>query len=138
MEILLSQDEQFLLEKAYDILEKWRNIMNVDPMWTIKIQPVNNLEESLAFLSMTRAANYQAKICVNYDVFSYHAETFMSEMELIMCHELIHLVTEDFMRTAMLAAGYNRKLIDELKYKYEQLTSRLQKTILSLTTKESE
>lgn len=132
MEILLSEDDHKLLDLAYKIVEKWRTIMNVDPIWQITIQVVKDMDESIAFLKMTHAANYRAKICIHYDLFSNEEATFLSEIELIVCHELLHLVTEDFMRTALLAAGYNRKLIDELRYKCEQFTSRLQKTILNL------
>jgi hypothetical protein len=140
MEILLSENDARLLKLAYMIIEKWRTIMNIDPIWQIDIQvlPDEEIEGSIAYINMSRAANYYAQICISYYLFSYEDADFLSEIETIACHELTHLVAEDFMRTAILAAGHNRKLVKELRHKYEQFTSRLQKTMLDLVKKENE
>jgi hypothetical protein len=138
MEFILSDDDRRLLELADRIVEKWRSIMNIDPIWKIDLVVClsESMEESLAHINMSQAANYRADIKLDYDLLSLDDSEFLSEIERVLCHELIHLMSEDFARTAMLAAGNDRKLAKELRHKYEQFTSRLQKTLMDLVTRE--
>jgi len=140
MEILLSENDQRLLKLAHRVLEQWRAILNIDPIWKIGIEvlPNDEIEGSMTHIDMSRAAVYGAKVCVDYDFFLCDDDVFLTEMERVFSHELIHLVAEDFMRTAVLAAGHNRKLVKELRHKYDQFTSRLQKTLTDLVIKENE
>ena len=56
-------------------------------------------------------------------------------MNDIVCHELIHLATIDFFRTARLAAAENEEMQSELEYKFEQFTSRLQRAFSAANDK---
>jgi uncharacterized protein YdeI (YjbR/CyaY-like superfamily) len=60
---------------------------------------------------------------------------FKKAVNEVLCHELIHLVMIDFMRTAQLAADEDQVLQDELRYKFEQYTTRMQRAFMDLDKK---
>jgi Zn-dependent protease with chaperone function len=140
MEFFLSDNDQRLLDFAKLVLEKWRSILNIDPIWKVDIEvlPDEDIEGSISYINMSCSANYYATICISCDLLAYDDDKFLSEIEMVLCHELIHLMTEDLMRTAILAARNDKGLARELRHKCEQFTSRLQKTLMDLITKENE
>jgi hypothetical protein len=136
MDLLLSKQELKTLEKAQDIVEEWRSILNIDPIWDIQVRVLfrSDMAGRRAFINLTRASKYIADIVIDYGLLAQ--EDFIIEMEEIAAHELLHVVTEDFMRTAILAAGNNKKLAEELRHKCEQLINRLEKSVWDLSFEE--
>lgn len=140
MEIMLTQEDDDLYNLVLKILEEWRDRLYIDSIWdvAVRIVPSDHINGSPSLIGLLKSANYYAEIKINYDLFSLPKEDFVWEINKIMAHELVHLVAEDFMRLAIFAASGNNRLIEELKHKYEQFTTRLQKSLVTLVLEEEE
>jgi hypothetical protein len=53
----------------------------------------------------------------------------------VACHELVHLSCTDFYRAALLAANENVEMRKELRYRFEQITSRMQRAFMEMQSK---
>ena len=84
MEFFLSDNDKRLLDLGDKVVEKWRSIMNIDPIWKVELVVClsESMNGSLAHINTTRAANYQATINLDYDLFSYEKK-FIDGMALM-------------------------------------------------------
>ena len=69
------------------------------------------------------------------DILPVVVEGFLQKINEVICHELVHLVMVDFFRTAKLMVSDNKEMSKELRYKYEQITARLQRSFIELYKK---
>jgi len=138
MELLLTKEDIKRLATVQAIIDDWRETLNVDPIWCIHVDvlPADQISNAVAKIDLRAGAHYHAKFILNYDVFSSDEDMFEEEIHKAVAHELLHIITEDFMRTAIVAAGKNKELIQELRHKYEQFISRLHISILPLVLEE--
>ena len=134
MDLNFTKKERKLLKIAEEIIEKWRVILHLDPLWNIDLTIFDDEAIPGAFARVDASATeyFFATIELSYDVLQLKEEDFEKKMNEAACHELLHLVMVDFFRSAQLVAGENAVMQDELKYKYEQFTSRLQKAFVEL------
>ena len=133
MEYVLSAKDKKLLKVAKDTMQKWRKILHIDDMWEIDVEVIDGEEmEGYARLSLSTAEYYITSIELSHYLLTIDEDKFKSKMEVIMCHELIHLVAIDFYRTARIAAEESEGLQEELRYRYEQFTARLQRSFISI------
>lgn len=139
MDLSLSQTEKRNLKLAFKILKEWREKLHTDPIWTIRIEVYNTeeVEEGMdaAFLNLSNAEYFVVTLSLSNDLMLSKKEDFVETMNNIACHELIHLSSGDFYRTAQLSAGDNEQMQKELRYKYEQFTSRMQKAFMDMHRK---
>jgi len=87
---------------------------------------------AFARVDTSNSEYYVAVMEINAAIFTSEEEEFVFLINEIVCHELVHLVMIDFVHSAQVAAGDNESMHDELRYKYEQFTSRLQKAFMGL------
>lgn len=134
MDLNFSKKERKLLKMAEEILDKWRTILHLDPLWRIDLTIFDDNEMPGAFARVDASTTeyFFATIEISYDMLRLREEDFEDKMNEAACHELLHLVMVDFFRSAQLVAGENEAMQNELKYKYEQFTSRLQKAFINL------
>lgn len=116
------------------VVSKWRKILHLDPIWTISIElaDADVMGGAFARVDTSNSEYYVAVMEVNAAIFTSEEEEFEFLINEIVCHELVHLVMIDFVRSAQVAAGDNDSMHAELMYKYEQFTSRLQKAFMGL------
>ena len=138
MEVVLSSQDRKVLSKANALVKKWSKILCLDPIWNVEVSLLTNdeMESGLARIDTSSAEYYEVVIELNHLLSQLDEDLLNEELETAICHELVHLILIDFFRTAQVAAGEQDGLIRELIYKYEQITSRLQKSFLSLIKKE--
>lgn len=136
MEIILSEKEKLFMEIAKKVVENWREVMNIDPIWEL---PIDIYDEDDAppsakgALDVSEAQYYRAPVLLFEGMFDLSEEEFMAELnDKVVPHELTHLVAVDFFRTATLMARDNDQLREELRYKYEQFVVRFCKIITTL------
>lgn len=134
MDFTFSKKERRLLQLAENIVEEWKAILHLDPLWTIHIDVFDDIDNpgALARVDASNTEYYVATIELSYSLFEFKEKQFVLKMNEIACHELLHLATVDFFRTAQLAAAENEEMLKELRYKYEQFTARLQKAFVEM------
>jgi len=119
------------------LLKKWRAILKLDSVWVINFEfiPAEELGEAYAMVNADNTEYYSASIYFSDILTRLQESDFKKAANEVVCHELIHLVMIDSMRTAQLAAGKNQILQDELRYKFEQYTTRMQRAFMDLDKK---
>ena len=138
MEVVLSPQDRKVLSKANALVKKWSKILCLDPIWNVEVSLLTNeeMENGLARIDTGSSEYYEVVIEINHLLSKLDDDLLNEELETAICHEMVHLVLIDFFRTAQIAVGDRDILLKELIYKYEQITSRLQKSFLSLIRKE--
>lgn len=134
MELTLTDREKLFIKTVERIVEEWREVMHLDPIWEL---PVDVVEEEMpgakGAVDISQTQYYRAPILICEDMFELDEEDFIAEVsDKIVPHELTHLVAVDFFRTALMLAKDSDDLKEELRYKYEQFVVRLCKIITTL------
>lgn len=131
---MTAKTDRAKLRIARKTLEKWRRILHLDPIWTItfELTDAEIMEGALARVDTSNSEYYVAVMEVTSALLQLDDEEFEPIINEIICHELVHLVMVDFVRCAQLAAGNNESMHGELRYKYEQFTSRFQRAFMDL------
>jgi hypothetical protein len=134
MEYTLTEKEKSFLEVAKRVIEEWRDIMDLDPIWDISTEIIEDEDEGAkGAINIGKTQYYKASILLCENLFDLEEEEFLAKLsDNVVPHELTHLVAADFFRTALLAAGENEHLRSELRYKYEQFTIRFARIIAKL------
>ncbi|MFA5048228.1 MAG: hypothetical protein WC516_04370 [Patescibacteria group bacterium] len=140
MDLNFTKKERKLLKLAEEIIDKWRDILHLDPLWSIDLTIFDDDTTPGAFARVDASTTeyFFATIEISYSMLQLREEDFEAKMNEAACHELLHLVMVDFFRSSQLVAGENEAMQNELKYKYEQFTSRLQKAFIQLYESRSE
>ena len=125
-------DRRRFMDLAEDIIQEWRDILYLDPIWRIYIETFENEELAFGRLDTSGAAYFMATIEIAESAFGLSEEKFVKNMNNMISHELVHLAAIDFYRTALLSVGDDEKLKNELIYRYEQFTTRLQRAFIDL------
>lgn len=123
-----------LLKILKSKIKKWRKILFIDPIWEIEINILDAeiMENSLARVDFTEEDYFRIFIDVNESILKYSDEEIDQIANRVACHELIHSVSSDFQRIAMVAVRKNKQLMEELRFRYEQFTTRLEKAFLKM------
>jgi len=134
MEFTLTEKEKLFLKAAERVIEEWRSVMELDPIWEISVDIIEDEHEGAkGAISIGESQYYRAPILLCESLFEMDEEGFLGELnDEVIPHELTHLVAADFFRTALLVAGDNEHLKGELRYKYEQFTVRFAHIITKL------
>ena len=129
--------ERKLLSIARSLIKKWKSILLLDPIWSIlvEVQYEEEMDGAVGRIDTGRVEYFSATIEISDVLMYFEEEDMLHILETLICHELIHLVMVDFFRTAKLAAGKSKEMHEEINYKYEQFTSRLQQAFLKLNDK---
>jgi hypothetical protein len=142
MDLSLSKLEKKNLKLVHKIIKKWREILHIDPIWEIVVEVYNSeeVEERLdaAFLNLADAEYYTAILSLSNEIMMLEGEDFTDTLNDVACHELVHLSCTDFYRTALLAANENVEMRKELRYRFEQITSRMQRAFMEMQSKINE
>lgn len=136
MEYVLSDKEKLYLKAAQRVIEEWREVMEIDPLWEISTDIIEDEEcngNAKGAVDIGSAQYYRAPILLCERIFELDEEEFMATLnDDIIPHELTHLVAVDFFRTALMIAGDNQEIKQELRYRYEQFVVRLCRIITKL------
>jgi len=134
MECVLTKRDRQLLKSAEKLVKRWRKHLQLDPLWDIGVEIVDDdeMEGAIARVDTSNSEYFVATIEITNGLLHLPEDKFLSTMNELVCHELIHLVMIDFFRTAQLAAGEEETLNRELRYKFEQFTSRFQHAFIEL------
>ena len=119
------------------MIKKWRANLKLDPVWVINSEfiPAEEMEGAYAMVNADNTEYYSASIYVSDFLTQLSEVDFKKAINEVICHELVHLVMIDFMRTAQLAAGNKQVLQEELRYKFEQFTTRIQRAFMDFDKK---
>ena len=134
MEYILTKKDKQLVRLVEKIIKKWKKNLQIDPLWHIEVVIVDDeeMEGAIARVNSSSSEYFTASIEITNGLLYLPEDKFLSTIDDFVCHELVHLVSIDFYRTALLAVGENHTLAKELKYRYEQFTSRLQKAFVEM------
>jgi len=134
MEYVLTKRDRQLLKSAEKLIKKWRKNLQLDPLWTIGVEIIDDeeMDGAVARVDTSNSEYYVAVIEITNALLHLPEDKFLQTINELVCHELVHLVMIDFFRTAQLAAGNKDTLVKELRYKYEQFTSRFQRAFVDL------
>ena len=127
-------EERRYMELAESIVKKWRDILHIDPLWKIDVCFFNNEYKPSASCRINSANSeyYSTSLEIAESMIQINEELFIEEIEDVVCHELIHLVSIDFYRIAKALAGDSEEVRKTLLYHFEQSTVRLQKSFMKL------
>lgn len=134
MEFTFTEKEKLFLKEAERVVEEWRKIMELDPIWEL---PVDIMDESIenvkGAVNIVGSQYYKAPILLGEDLFDLDEEEFIDEIsDKIIPHELTHIIAVDFFRTALLLAREDKHMAEELRYRYEQFVVRICKIVTKL------
>lgn len=134
MELKLTDKEKLYLETAECVVEEWKKIMQLDPIWDIPVDIIEDEVEGVSgAINIGGSQYYKAPILLCEDLFELGEEEFLEEVGgKVVPHELTHLVAVDFFRTALMLAKDSEHLKEELRYRYEQFVTRTCKIITQL------
>lgn len=134
MDLNFSKKEHRLLDIAESIIDEWREILHLDPLWRIDVNIFDDesIPGAYARVDASTTEYFFATIEISYDMLQMKEADFIVKMNDAAAHELLHLLMIDYHHSAVLAAGDNEAMREELKYKYEQFTSRLQRAFVDL------
>jgi hypothetical protein len=120
-------------------VRRWYRILLIDPIWTVgvSIDEDETMDHGDAYVDIGTAEYYMANIHVSRSLLSLPAQELEQVASSVMCHELLHVVTADFHRAALVAAGDNEKMQEELRYRYEQFVSRFSMILTDLTEEDT-
>lgn len=107
-------------------IKRWRRILLIDPIWTfqVSIAEDEDMEQGDASVDIGTSEYYLARINISRGMLSLENEDLVIAATNVACHELLHIATADYQRSALVAAGDNVQMQEELRYRYEQLVSR--------------
>jgi len=119
-------------------VRKWYRKLLIDPVWTVNVVIVDDgdMLHGAACVDIGAAEHYTADIYVSRSLLSLPENELKKVACETACHEILHLLTADFQRGIIVATGDNDKLRDELRYRYEQVVSRLSMILVDLTEKD--
>jgi hypothetical protein len=107
-------------------IRRWRRILLIDPIWTfqVSIAADEDMEQGDANVDIGTSEYYLARINISRGMLSLENGELEMAATNVACHELLHIATADYQRAALVAAGDNAQMQEELRYRYEQLVSR--------------
>lgn len=133
MEYNLSDRERLYLKLTNKLIEEWKKVMQLDPVWEISADIIEDQNGHKGAVNIGESQYYRAPLLLCEHLFELEEEDFLHEVDnKIVPHELTHLVAVDFFRTALLLAGDNEVLKEELRYRYEQFVVRITKIVSEL------
>ena len=134
MENRLSKENKQLLKITEKSVKKWRTTLQLDPLWDISVEILDDdiMEGAIARVDTSNSEYFVATIEVSTDLSYLPKEKLPDTINEMVCHELIHIVMIDLFRTMQLLAGKKENWSQELRYKYEQFTSRFQRAFVDL------
>lgn len=117
-------------------IERWREILMLDQIWrfTLDVLEDDELNNQAAAVDLSKAEYYLARIMVARSQLSLSGDELRKTAKQTACHELVHVLTTDYQRAALSATSDNTPMRAEMRYRYEQLTSRLTEALLELET----
>jgi ribosomal protein L29 len=132
--LTLSREDKRLVKIIENVVKKWKKQLQLDHLWNIEIEVVDSeeMEGAVARVDTSNSEYFVATIEVTHALLQLPQERFFTTINEVVFNELVHLVMIDFYRTAQLAAVDNEKISKELRYKYEQFTSRFQRAFVDL------
>lgn len=115
-------------------VRRWYRILLIDPVWTVgvAVNEDGEMEHGEAYVDIGTSEYYMANVCIARSLLSLPAKELEKVASSVACHELLHIATADFQRASIVAAGDNEKMQEELRYRYEQLVSRLSMILMDL------
>lgn len=118
-------------------IKRWCKILLIDPIWSIRANIIEDEEMGGgdASVDIGTAEYYVANLNIARCLLSLEEEELSFTAANVACHELLHIATADFQRAALVAAGENNQMQEELRYRYEQLVSRFSIILLDLAEK---
>jgi hypothetical protein len=133
MDYKTTEKEESYLKIAEKIVEEWRTIMKFDPIWEIPVDIVEDQNGHKGAINIRDTEYYKAPMLLYEHIFDLDEASFISELaENLVPHELTHLLAVDFFRTALLLAGDNEVMKEELRYRYEQFAVRFSRILVDL------
>lgn len=131
---MINKSDRIRTKFIKKVILKWRKALLLDPIWLISIDIIDTeiMDRAFARVDTSNAEYFVATLEISDTLLQLDDKEFEFVINEVACHELIHLVMIDFVRSAQLVAGNNKKMCDELRYKYEQFTSRFQRAFMGL------
>jgi hypothetical protein len=107
-------------------IKRWRRILLIDPIWTFQVVVAEDedMEQGDANVDIGTSEYYIARISLSRGMLSLENDELEITATNVAAHELLHIATADYQRAALVAAGDNVQIQEELRYRYEQLVSR--------------
>lgn len=107
-------------------IKRWRRILLIDPIWTFQVVVAEDedMEQGDANVDIGTSEYYIARISLSRGMLSLENDELEMTATNVAAHELLHIATADYQRAALVAAGDNVQMQEELRYRYEQLVSR--------------
>jgi len=130
----LTSDERKAKRVFEREIRRWLRILLIDPIWTIRVNVAEDedMGRGDANVDIGTAEYYVANLNITKCLLSLKEAELVATAASVACHELLHIATADFQRAALVAAGGNTKMQEELRYRYEQLVSRFSMILLNL------
>jgi hypothetical protein len=136
----LTKDER----KAKKIFEReikhWLKVLMIDPIWTIRVNVAEDEDMCHGDASVDIGASeyFVANLNITRCLLSLKKTELMMTAASVACHEMLHIATADYQRAAIVAAGGNAKIQEELRYRYEQMISRFSMILIKLNSQYEE
>lgn len=115
-----------------DAIKRWRKILLIDPIWDIGVVIVEEQDRGEASVDIGATEYYVANINICRMLLSLEDKDLVIAADNVASHELLHVLSADYQRAALIAAGGNTKMQEEMRYRYEQLISKLSMVLMEL------
>lgn len=116
-------------------VKRWYRTLLIDPVWNVGLVVLDQdeIKHGDAYVDLGSSEYYTATICISRALLSLPPKELEKVASDVVCHELLHVLTADFQRAAITATGDNEKMQEEMRYRYEQVVSRLSMILSDLT-----
>jgi len=128
--------EERRAKKVFDkAVRHWYRTLLIDPVWTVGVVVDEDAEMEMgdAYVDIGTSEYYIADIHVARSLLSLSGKELEKIASNVACHELLHIATADFQRSALVATVDNEKMQEDMRYRYEQVVSKLTMVLVDLT-----
>jgi len=132
----LTAREKSRLKAFEKEIRHWHGLLLLDALWKVGLVVLDDegMGTRLAYADIGRSEYWEADIGLSRRALEVPVSGGSEARKEIVSHEMIHLLTADYHRAALAAAGGDERLNEELTYRYEQLVTKLSRILCLMDT----
>ncbi len=132
----LTQQEQARYKAFQKEVQHWFKILLIDPLWEVDLVVMGDevMGEKAAYADISRSEYWHGEIGIARESLDIPLKEAALTRQSIISHEMLHILTADYHRASLTAAGKDEKLQDELIYRYEQMICKLSSILSRMDT----
>jgi hypothetical protein len=132
----LTHQEQARFNAFKKEVDHWFKMLLIDPLWNVDLVVMDDeaMGEKTAYADIGRSEYWHGEIGIAREALETPLKEASELRQSIISHEMLHILTADYHRACITAAGKDERLQEEIIYRYEQLICKLSKILSNMDT----